>query len=741
MKCVHCGTQNTDDAKHCRRCGAVLPLSAEANRTGPSAINTPIEIGPVRVKVLDGRLVENAPGIPVGGAFYLVDFTVENIGEDALNVSDFVFELLDYARQKYKLSETASKLGLTTSPNGQLLPRLSGTFMTGFEVPSNITGPILTWIFKPGATFKGQAAVAVPLPDVVDVNRTHPLSEEQDRIGTKPLHDTGPKSGPLYARQAPASDTRPLQRVRNFFEPLPERALVNEGRCLIRSLQEESPLLNVYSAVSRRALAECRQCGFARNNFGDQYCLQCGASLGGIEPNYPNYVVKETLAPDAIAIERQLAEMELHHGGALIPIETFTEIILGTRRVYVVLPEPSPFTGETLPSSPELNDVINWGVQLADALAFLHKNNVSFGAAHLNHMSISGKAARWFNFTSARIQSPGTRTRKAYIDDLQSLTASLFVLLTGKVYSPDIQLEPPGLDAAVRETFTGQIASASQLAERLRDVIAEIRRPNSYDLRVGRLTDVGHVRQLNEDSLLTLELGRVHRSVGSPIGLYVVADGMGGHSAGDIASGLAINALAQHAVATLLPLEIDDGTPMPEIEAWLREAINVANTMVHEQRKLAGTNMGTTLVMAYIAGGQAYLANVGDSRGYVVNDSGIQQLTVDHSLVQRLVDTKQLTPEEAHHYFQKNVIYKNLGDRATVIPDIRVVELQPGDRLLLCSDGLLGWGSPVKEAEAQRIIMAAASPQDACRQLIDAANAAGGPDNITAIIVQMEPLG
>lgn len=614
MKCVHCGTQNTDDAKHCRRCGAVLPSATDVT-------------------------------------------------------------------------------------------------------------------------------AVLPLPDVDDADQTHPLDEEPEPGGTKPLHDTGPKSGPLYAQQSPASDTRPLQRGRNFFEPLPVRAIVNEGRCLIRSLQEESPLLNVYSAVSRRALVECKQCGFTRNNFGDQYCLQCGTSLAGIEPNYPNFVLKETLAPDAVAIERQLAEMELHHGGALLPIETFTEIILGARRVYVVLPEPSPFTGETLPVQPELSDVISWGVQLADALAFLHKNNISFGAAHLNHMSINGKAARWFNFTSARIQTPGTRTRNAYFDDVQALAAGLFVLLTGRVYSPDIPLEPPGLQAVFRESFAGEITSATQLAERLRDVIAEIRRPNSYDLRVGRLTDVGHVRQLNEDSLLTLELGRVHRSVGAPVGLYVVADGMGGHLAGDVASGLAIKALAQHVVATLLPLAIDDRTPPPEIEAWLREAINVANTTVHEQRKLAGTNMGTTIVMVMVANGQAYFANVGDSRGYLVNESEIKQMTMDHSLVQRLVDTKQLTPDEAHHYFQKNVIYKNLGDRTSVSPDITRLELQPGDRLLLCSDGLLGWGSPVNEAEAQRIIMTAASPQDACRQLIDAANAAGGPDNITVIIVQMESLG
>jgi len=141
-------------------------VSSEANRTVPSnvvALNTPIEIGDVRVKVLNGRLVENAPGIPVGSAFYLVDFTAENIGTDALNVSDFVFELMDYARQKYKLSDTASRLGPNPPPGGQLLPGLSGTFTTGFEVPSNITGPRLTWIFKPDAAFKGQASVAVPL--------------------------------------------------------------------------------------------------------------------------------------------------------------------------------------------------------------------------------------------------------------------------------------------------------------------------------------------------------------------------------------------------------------------------------------------------------------------------------------------------------------------------------------------------------------------------------------------------
>ena len=589
-----------------------------------------------------------------------------------------------------------------------------------------------------GAVLPTTAEVAEPLPAYGDdPGGTQPLGGEIiDNGGTRPLSDSG-DTLPNGLPPVTGPHTRPLPRSRMFFEPLPERALLAEDRYKIRALIEETPMLNTYSAVSRRALVDCKQCGFARNNYGDQFCLQCGASLANLEPMYPNYILKETLAPDAIAAERRLAEMELHHGGALLPIETFNEIVFGTRRVYVVLPEPSPFTATRLPSAPETTDVVNWGVQLADALAYLHKNNVAFGAADLDHIAIGGKAARWFNFVAARVQTPGTRNRKVYTDDVLSLAASLFVLLTGKAFTPDAVVSPPGLDRTFRHTFTGKITTASQFADQLRDVISEIRRPTSYDVRVGRLSDVGHVRQINEDSLLTMEVGRVHRSIGTPIGLYAVADGMGGHSAGDVASGLAVSRLAQHAAETLLPANLDDQDHNFDVAAWLREAVSLANKTVHEQRQLAGTNMGTTLVMAFIVAGRAHLANVGDSRAYLINHTSLKQLTVDHSLVQRLIDTKQLTAEEARTYPQRNVIYKNLGDRANVEPDIIQVDLQPGDQLLLCSDGLSGY---VEDTVIGDIIRSASSPQAACRRLIDAANANGGPDNITAILVQLETL-
>ncbi len=471
-----------------------------------------------------------------------------------------------------------------------------------------------------------------------DLGGTQPLGGEiADNGGTRPLSDDSLTTLPTGIAAVTGPHTRPLPRSRMFFEPLPERALLAEDRYKVRALIEETPMLNTYSAVSRRALVDCKQCGFARNNYGDQFCLQCGASLSNLEPQYPNYVIKETLAPDAIAAERRLAEMELHHGGALLPIETFNELVFGTRRVYVVLPEPSPFTATRLPSAPETTDVVNWACNWPMLWPICIKTTPPSARRSRSHCD-RGKAARWFNFVAARVQTPGTRNRKVYADDVLTLAASLFVLLTGKAFTPDVVVSPPGLDRTFRNAFTGKITTASQFADQLRDVISEIRRPSSYDVRVGRLSDVGHVRQINEDSLLSMEVGRVHRSIGTPRSVAAAGRWDGRPTCGDVTSGLAVNLIAQHAAETLLPANLDDQAENFDMAAWLREAVSLANKTVHEQRQLAdGTNMGTTLVMAFIVAGRAHLANVGDSRAYLINQSGLKQLTVDHSLVQRLI--------------------------------------------------------------------------------------------------------
>jgi protein phosphatase len=605
----------------------------------------------------------------------------------------------------------------------------------------------------PDAHFCRRCSAALPrearvdLTDVAEIGEaiTAPLGDE-DALGTRPFEPPRLGTRPLdeeaiLPRAAPAADsedTQPLPRPRFFFEALPIGALVGSLPYEIVSLVGDDGMVNVYAAQDRHKRIRCRSCAYSRNAFGDEYCQQCGAMLVGIEPHHPQFIVKESIAADAIAIERRLADLRLHHGGALLPADTLSESIAGTRRYYVVLPEPSPTTGVSLAAPQELLDVLQWGVMLSESLAFLHQRNIAFGAADLMHISFENKMARWFDFTSARVVAQGTEGRTLFKDDVASLAASLFVLMTGQMYSPRVALEPPSLNQTFKDVFAGKLSTAAGMADRLRSALAEVRRPASYDLRVGRLTDVGQMRQLNEDSLLVIEAGQVHRSVSRPIGLYVVADGAGGHAAGDVASGIVMRAIARQALDSLFPQQIAEAPPGVDIVSWMRSAIQTANEAVHRQRAVTRTDMGSVLVMAVILDGEAHIAHVGDSRAYLINESGITQLTVDHSLVQRLIDTGQISPAEARTHENRNVIYKMIGDRPKIEPDFKRVPLTPGDYLLLCSDGLSGY---VEDDDIHQMAIAAASPQDACQRLIDAANRAGGPDNITAILIRVDALG
>jgi len=224
----------------------------------------------------------------------------------------------------------------------------------------------------------------------------------------------------------------------------------------------------------------------------------------------------------------------------------------------------------------------------------------------------------------------------------------------------------------------------------------------------------------------------VFRSASLPVGLYVVADGMGGHEVGDVASRRAVEAVAQQAVAEVLA-QATLGGPLPDARQWLAAAAQNANRVVHDQRKAAGTDMGTTLVMALLVGSTATVANVGDSRAYLLKDDSIVQITTDHSLVERLVATGQITPEEAVDHPQRNIIYRVIGDKPRVEVDLFEQLLAPAEALLLCSDGL---SAMVPDERIWQVWRSSVSPQDACDRLVEAANDAGGEDNITVVIVQ-----
>lgn len=229
-------------------------------------------------------------------------------------------------------------------------------------------------------------------------------------------------------------------------------------------------------------------------------------------------------------------------------------------------------------------------------------------------------------------------------------------------------------------------------------------------------SDTGRQRRANEDSFF----------VRAP--LFVVADGMGGAQAGEVASRLAAETFAGG-----LP---DDGTPEQRLEVRVRDANTRIHAVSQEDRALNG--MGTTLTAAYLDGDELSLAHVGDSRAYLLRDGELTRLTRDHTLVDELVRRGELTEQEAAEHPQRSIITRALGPEPDIDIDLHTHRMQAGDLLLLCSDGLTGM---ISEDEVAGILGGAGSLGDAGRALVHAANEAGGRDNITVVLFRLEEVG
>ena len=244
---------------------------------------------------------------------------------------------------------------------------------------------------------------------------------------------------------------------------------------------------------------------------------------------------------------------------------------------------------------------------------------------------------------------------------------------------------------------------------------------------------VGKQRELNEDSLLSLTTTMAGNSGNLPFGLYIVADGMGGHQFGEVASNAAIRSVAGYVLRKFHPylFHIKPETLEESFQEIMQAAVRDAQRSI--QKEAPGS--GTTLTAALVVGQQITIAHVGDSRAYFIYpDARVEPITRDHSLVKRLEELGHITPEEAANYPHRNVLYRALGQGEILDADIfTLVFPQPG-HLLICSDGL--W-NVVSEQEIVLAINEAPNLQRACQNLVNAANAAGGPDNISVILVQM----
>jgi len=246
-------------------------------------------------------------------------------------------------------------------------------------------------------------------------------------------------------------------------------------------------------------------------------------------------------------------------------------------------------------------------------------------------------------------------------------------------------------------------------------------------IRAAGSTSIGLVRKNNEDAFF----------VDERLGLFIVSDGMGGAQAGEVAAQLVTTAFPR-----VIRTRLKSGAfaRSSTIRSWLQRDLLELSQTIYKQSwgNPMAEGMGATVVLALVKGGQVHVAHMGDSRAYLYRQDLLTQLTQDHSIVSLLLREGEITETEAKRHPARGNLTRFIGMKEEVFGDVRSITLRPGDRLLLCTDGLSGM---IPDRDVCRILKACSAPEQACRSLIDAANRAGGRDNVTAVVVNVDTTG
>lgn len=295
--------------------------------------------------------------------------------------------------------------------------------------------------------------------------------------------------------------------------------------------------------------------------------------------------------------------------------------------------------------------------------------------------------------------------------------------------------------AAKREAETDSLSpeAASETHEgdtqKLGDSIDPEPAPVSFKqgLAAAALRDVGQVRETNQDNVFALLTTLPRGGVEMTAGLFVVADGMGGHESGDIASQLAVRAVVRHILSHWLVPTLDDEM-MDDAQSLMVSAVQEANRAIWEYAEREHQDMGSTCTAVLLVGESIYIAHVGDTRVYLFGEGNAQAITTDHSAVGRLIELGHLEPSASRDHPLRNQLYRAIGQQPEVEVDFIYQHIGESTHILLCSDGL--WGL-VTEEELAEVLAHSPWPQGICQELIALANMRGGDDNISAVVVTL----
>jgi serine/threonine protein phosphatase PrpC len=325
----------------------------------------------------------------------------------------------------------------------------------------------------------------------------------------------------------------------------------------------------------------------------------------------------------------------------------------------------------------------------------------------------------------------GLRMKRVQTEALPPVSASLSPAEASIADQPTVQILPPPPPV---EPVT-IVAGEEKTARRTSSVnTVEIQQGRNLSVAVGTRSDPGLKRKHkpNEDSLFAAQGSLKHQAQPQQFGLFVVADGMGGHANGQDASRTAIQTI----IDFILP-RLTNGTSFDDagFQQLLGDGVQAANQAVHQRNMTSGADMGTTMTGALVIGATAYVANVGDSRTYLYRlGQGLSKVTTDHSVVASLVEAGIIKPDDIYTHPKRNQIYRSLGEKPVVEVDTFKVDLQPGDKLLLCSDGL--WDMVRDPLIQQVIAQPLKDPNKIGQDLIQSALEGGGEDNVSVIVVQ-----